>query len=69
MTAYHEILIEKRKTNQSRLILQLKLYQNFVDITTTYPTIELSDFYNNEFVGTIGIGSPLQYFTVIFDTG
>lgn len=69
MTVYHEILIEKRKTNRSRSITQLKLDQNFADTTSNYPTVELSDFSNNEFVGQIGIGSPLQYFTVIFDTG
>jgi hypothetical protein len=31
--------------------------------------VELSDFYNNEYVGSIGIGTPPQYLTVVFDSG
>ena len=34
-----------------------------------FPHVELSDYYNNEFVGNLGVGSPPQYFTVVFDTG
>ena len=34
-----------------------------------FPHIELSDYYNNEFVGALGVGTPAQYFTVVFDTG
>ena len=34
-----------------------------------FPHVELSDYYNNEFVGNLGIGTPPQYFTVVFDTG
>ena len=34
-----------------------------------FPHIELSDYYNNEFVGNLGVGTPAQYFTVVFDTG
>jgi len=33
------------------------------------PAVELSDYYNNEYVGSIGIGTPVQYLTVVFDTG
>lgn len=66
---YHEILIKKRKTNRARSSTQLRLYEGLLTASSNQPTIELSDFYNNEFVGTIGIGSPPQYFTVIFDTG
>lgn len=31
--------------------------------------IALENFWNQQFVGTIGIGTPPQYLTVIFDTG
>lgn len=33
------------------------------------PSLHLSNYYNNEYVGTIGVGQPSQYLTVIFDTG
>jgi len=32
-------------------------------------TIDLKDFYNNEYVGTLGVGTPRQVMTVVFDTG
>lgn len=32
-------------------------------------SISLTNFYNNEYVGRIGVGTPIQYFTVVFDTG
>ena len=32
-------------------------------------SIELTDYYNNEYVGTIGVGTPPQEITVVFDTG
>lgn len=31
--------------------------------------LTLVDYYNNQYVGTIGIGTPLQYLTVVLDTG
>jgi hypothetical protein len=31
--------------------------------------VELSDYYNNEYVGVLGVGTPPQYLTVVFDTG
>lgn len=34
-----------------------------------FPKVILSDYYNNEFVGNLGIGTPSQFFTVVFDTG
>jgi len=34
-----------------------------------YSSIDLKDFYNNEYVGTLGIGTPAQVVSVIFDTG
>lgn len=33
------------------------------------PPVYLSNFYNNEYVGSLGVGTPTQYMTVIFDTG
>ncbi len=32
-------------------------------------SIELTDYWNNEYVGTIGVGTPPQDVTVVFDTG
>ena len=32
-------------------------------------TIPLKDYYNTEYVGEIGIGSPPQFLSVVFDTG
>ena len=34
-----------------------------------FPNVVLSDYYNNEFVGSLGVGIPPQYFIVVFDTG
>ena len=69
-----KIPLTRRETNQtsSRLIRSLRrLYGgddgHDDDHNITY--IALSDFYNNEYVGTIGIGTPVQEFTVVFDTG
>ena len=31
--------------------------------------VDLSDYFNNEYVGLLGVGSPPQYLTVVFDTG
>ena len=36
---------------------------------TSSNQITLENFWNQQFVGTIGIGTPPQYLTVIFDTG
>ena len=62
------ILLDKRKTNRTRAVTRLTLADQSRSLSTN-PYVELSDYYNNEFVGTIGIGSPPQYFTVVFDTG
>jgi len=32
-------------------------------------SIDLKDFYNNEYVGALGVGTPAQMVTVVFDTG
>lgn len=32
-------------------------------------SIELTDYYNNEYIGSIGVGSPPQYINMVFDTG
>jgi hypothetical protein len=66
---FHEIFLDKRKTNRTRAINQLTLSEGVFSSSSEFPNVELSDFYNNEFVGTIGVGSPPQYFTVVFDTG
>lgn len=31
--------------------------------------LTLVDYYNNQYVGMIGIGSPPQYLSVVLDTG
>lgn len=69
VSSFHEILLKKRKTSRSRAIKRLSISGQSRSLTTTLPNVELSDFYNNEFVGVIGVGSPPQLFTVVFDTG
>lgn len=38
-------------------------------LSETITSVELSDFYNNEYVGFLGVGTPSQYMTIVFDTG
>ena len=35
----------------------------------TAQSVELTDYWNNEYIGTIGVGTPPQDVTVVFDTG
>jgi hypothetical protein len=37
--------------------------------TMSVPSIDLANYYNNEYIGELGIGTPAQYLTVVFDTG
>ena len=62
---YNEIIITKRRSNRVRPLTRLLSDGQ----SSGSPNVELSDYYNNEFVGTIGVGSPSQFFTVVFDTG
>jgi len=32
-------------------------------------TVQLKDYYNNQYVGVLGVGSPPQLLSVVFDTG
>jgi Eukaryotic aspartyl protease len=69
MSSSQEILLDRRKSNRTRAVTRLTRADQSRSLTTTDTYIELSDYYNNEFVGTIGVGTPPQYFTVVFDTG
>ena len=62
---HNEITIRRTKSSRARPLTRQLLNGEYDDA----PNVELSDFYNNEFVGTIGVGSPPQLFTVVFDTG
>jgi cathepsin D len=61
------IQLSRRPTNRSSLARRLILNANVDD--TFVNEVTLTDYYNNEFVGSLGIGTPAQYFTVVFDTG
>jgi hypothetical protein len=37
--------------------------------TTSSSGLELKDYYNNQYVGQIGVGTPPQMMSVVFDTG
>lgn len=69
VSSSHEIMLTKRKTSRSRAVQSLSISGKTRSLSTTLPNVELSDFFNNEFVGVIGVGSPPQLFTVVFDTG
>ena len=36
---------------------------------TSVPAIHLTNYFNNEYIGTLSVGTPPQLLTVIFDTG
>lgn len=68
-----------RNVNDSRIIsgkrqsliqrLRHQQNQRMLSKGMAVPALQLSDYYNNEFVGQIGVGTPPQYLTVVFDTG
>lgn len=67
------IPIKKRKTKRSGIIQhQKRLLDTSSSLSSSISStasIELSDYYNNEFIGQLGIGTPPQYLSVVFDTG
>lgn len=57
--AIHHIPLEKKKAEQLEIVTNgSKVYAE-----------ELENYYNTELIGVVGIGTPPQYFNVIFDTG
>lgn len=65
------IPVTKRKVSKTRTFSQrvLETAINDDNGNTVVPAVELTNYYNNEFVGTISVGTPPQSMTVIFDTG
>ena len=47
----------------------LSPHTTLTPVESNRSSIELMDFYNNEYVGMLGVGTPPQMFTVVFDTG
>jgi cathepsin D len=52
---------------RSQKRLQSSSSLEFLEMPMT--TVELKNFANTQFVGTVGVGNPPQYLDVIFDTG
>lgn len=73
--SFHSIPIVKRTTNRSRrlgstqIIPLHKRNHRLLRDKMNVPSIELTNYYNNEYIGQMGVGSPPQYLTVVFDTG
>lgn len=57
------IPIFKRKSTRRSLVQKLR------QLDMKVQGVELSDYYNNEYVGLMGVGTPPQFLTVVFDTG
>jgi hypothetical protein len=71
----HSISLVRRRSNRVRRLdtLQLgkpaSLRRRLSSEDMQVPSIELTNYYNNEYIGSVGVGTPTQYLTVVFDTG
>lgn len=65
----HSIPMVRRRGRRRQRHLRLLESSRRLREKMSVPSLELSNFYNNEYIGTVGVGTPPQYLTVVFDTG
>ena len=68
----HSFALSRRRARRSRGLDRDQLLlagRRSLRSKMEVPSIELTNFYNNEYIGSIGVGTPTQYLTVVFDTG
>lgn len=60
--------MKKHHMSKSKLIGKLQSHHNSIRNKTSF-SLKLEDVENSQYVGEIGVGTPVQMFKVIFDTG